>query len=155
MTFIDLDVRICIDSWCKNIYTLQAVLTCTNNLFWAEICKILEMFTSKIFWFCQLLTTALLESAEEGERPQKWFHGVPLPVPTLFANVAGLGGSVGCAVRLKTRRSRVQSPLRSATFFRGDRSWNIFYGHSLLSCWFKKGSCQFLAKESAQYWLTA
>ena len=33
---------------------------------------------------------------------------------------AGLGGSVGCAVRLETRRSRVQPPPRSATFFRGD-----------------------------------
>ena len=33
---------------------------------------------------------------------------------------AGVGGSVGCAVRLKTRRSRVQPPPRSATFFRGD-----------------------------------
>ena len=32
---------------------------------------------------------------------------------------AGLGGSVGCAVRLETRMSRVQPPLRSATFFRG------------------------------------
>ena len=32
---------------------------------------------------------------------------------------AGLGGSVGCAVRLETRRSRVQPPPRSATFFRG------------------------------------
>ena len=28
--------------------------------------------------------------------------------------------SVGCAVRLETRRSRVQPPPRSATFFRGD-----------------------------------
>ena len=46
---------------------------------------------------------------------------------------AGLGGSVGCAVRLETRRSRVQPPPRSATFFRGDWSWNIFYGHSLSS----------------------
>ena len=45
----------------------------------------------------------------------------------------GLGGSVGCAVRLETRRLRVQPPLRSATFFRGDWSWNIFYGHSLTS----------------------
>ena len=33
---------------------------------------------------------------------------------------AGLGGSVGCADRLETRRSRVQPPPRSATFFRGD-----------------------------------
>ena len=46
---------------------------------------------------------------------------------------AGLGGSVGCTVRLETRRSRVQPPSRSATFFRGDWSWNIFYGHSLPS----------------------
>ena len=45
----------------------------------------------------------------------------------------GLGGSVGCAVRLETRRSRVQPPPRLATFFRGDWSWNIFYGHSLPS----------------------
>ena len=41
----------------------------------------------------------------------------------------------------------------SATFFRGDWSWNIFYGHALPSL-IKKGSCQFLAKECAQYWLT-
>ena len=45
----------------------------------------------------------------------------------------GPGGSVGCAVRLETRRSWVQPPPRSATFFRGDWSWNIFYGHSLPS----------------------
>ena len=32
----------------------------------------------------------------------------------------GLRGSVGCAVRLETRRSLVQHPPRSATFFRGD-----------------------------------
>ena len=46
---------------------------------------------------------------------------------------AGLGGSVGFAVWLETRRSRVQPPPRSATFFRGEWSWNIFYGHSLPS----------------------
>ena len=33
---------------------------------------------------------------------------------------AGLGGSVGCAIRLETRRSRVKPPPRPATFFRGD-----------------------------------
>ena len=31
------------------------------------------------------------------------------------------------------QRSRVHPPPRSATFFRGDWSWNIFYGHSLPS----------------------
>ena len=46
---------------------------------------------------------------------------------------AGLGGSVGCAIRLETRRSRVQPLPWSATFFRRDWSWNIFYGHSLPS----------------------
>ena len=51
-------------------------------------------------------------------------------VPLYFS---GLGGSVGSAVRLETRRSRVQLPPRSATFFRGDWSWNIFYGYSLPS----------------------
>ena len=45
---------------------------------------------------------------------------------------AGLGGSVGCAVQLETR-SRVRPPPRSVTFFCGDWSWNIFYGHSLPS----------------------
>ena len=51
----------------------------------------------------------------------------------MYCMAAGLGGSVGCAVRLETRRSRVQPPPRSATFFRRDWSWNIFYGHSLPS----------------------
>ena len=34
--------------------------------------------------------------------------------------LAGLGGAVGCAIRLETRRSRVQTRPRSATFFQGD-----------------------------------
>ena len=46
---------------------------------------------------------------------------------------ASLGGSVGCPIWLETRRSQVQPPPRSATFFCGDWSWNIFYGHSLPS----------------------
>ena len=40
--------------------------------------------------------------------------------PCVILFLAGLGGSVGCAVRLETRKSRVQSPPRSATFCRGD-----------------------------------
>ena len=49
-----------------------------------------------------------------------------------------------------------QPPPWSATFFRGDWSWNIFFLRSFSPFpWFKKGSCQFLAKECAQYWLTA
>ena len=38
-------------------------------------------------------------------------------------------------------------------------SWRLIMKYFLLSFspfrWFKKGSCQFLAKECAQYWLTA
>ena len=37
-------------------------------------------------------------------------------------------------------------------------SWRLIMKYFLRSfshfCWFKKGSCQFLAKECAQYWLT-
>ena len=47
------------------------------------------------------------------------FH-VLLLGAVLLLDIAGLGGSVGCAVRLETRRSRVQPSPRSATFFRGD-----------------------------------
>ena len=36
-------------------------------------------------------------------------------------------------VRLETRRLLVQPPPRSATFFRVDWSWNIYYSHSLPS----------------------
>ena len=38
-----------------------------------------------------------------------------------FSYIKGdFGGSVGCAVQLETRRSRVQPLPRSATCFRGD-----------------------------------
>ena len=43
-------------------------------------------------------------------------------LPVKSVTVAGLDGSGGCAVRLETRRSRVQPPPRSATFFCGDGS---------------------------------
>ena len=57
----------------------------------------------------------------------------------VITSSAGLGGSVGCAVRLETRRSRVQPPPRSATFFREDWSWNIFLRSFSPFRWFKKG----------------
>ena len=46
--------------------------------------------------------------------------GDKLHIHLLNVVVADLGGSVGCAVRLQTRKSQVQPPPRSATFFRGD-----------------------------------
>ena len=54
-------------------------------------------------------------------------------IQLVAGHTAGVDGSVGCAVWLETRRSRVQPPPRSAIFFRGYWSWNIFYGHSLPS----------------------
>ena len=35
-------------------------------------------------------------------------------------------------------------------YFRGDWSWNIFYGHSRPFCWFTKAWCQLQAKVWAQ-----
>ena len=61
--------------------------------------------------------------------------------------MAGLGGSVGCAVWLETRRSRVHPPPRSATFFRGDWSWNIFYAHSLPSADSRRAVVSFWRKK--------
>ena len=62
---------------------------------------------------------------------------------------AGLGGSVGCAVRLATRRS---IPAEVGNIL----SWRLIMKYFLWSFspfhWFKKGSCQLLAKECAQYW---
>ena len=47
------------------------------------------------------------------------------------------------------------TPARSATFFRGDLTMKYFLrSFSPFHC-FKEGSCQFLAKECAHYWLTA
>ena len=67
----------------------------------------------------------------------------------LYTNVYhhdGLGGSVWCALRLETRRSWVQPPPRSATFFHGDWSQNIFYSHSLPSTDSRKAVVSFWRK---------
>ena len=61
---------------------------------------------------------------------------------------ADLGGSVGCPVRLEIRRSQVQPPPRSATFFRGDWSWNIFYGHSVPSADSRRAVVSFWGKNA-------
>ena len=50
------------------------------------------------------------------------------------------------ADRLETRRSRVQPLPRSATFFRGDWSWNIFYGYSLPSAGSRRAVISFWRK---------
>ena len=75
----------------------------------------------------------LQESSGTGGLPTLLKELSYLDIWPFYGKVIGLGGSVGCAIRLETRRSRVQPPPRSATFLRGDWSWNIFYGHSLPS----------------------
>ena len=47
------------------------------------------------------------------------------------------------------------TPTRSATFFRGDLIMKYFLRSFSPFRQLKDGSCQFLAKECAQYWLTA
>ena len=90
--------------------------------------------------------------AKSADWDQTWFtfcHSTKY-----FKTQAGLGGSVWCAIRLETRRSRVHPPPRSATFFHGDWSWNIFYGHSLPFADSRRAVVSFWRK-NAQYWLTA
>ena len=53
-------------------------------------------------------------------RLEKMLSGNKYTSRSSLDSAVGLGCSVGCAVRLETRRSRVQPPPRSATFFRGD-----------------------------------
>ena len=58
----------------------------------------------------------------QGHRPRKknmLKHDLGCPA-TVLIRMAGLGGSVGCAIRLEIRRLRVRPPPRSPTFFRGD-----------------------------------
>ena len=94
-------------------------------MFWAEIWKI-EFFIWKLHQCYIYINIFLLYFL-------CIYIYIYIYMYTHTKNIAGLGGSVGCAVRLETRRSRVQPPTRSATLFRGDWSWNIFYGHSLPS----------------------
>ena len=61
-------------------------------------------------------------------------------------SLSSLCGSVGCAVQLETRRSRIQPPPRLATLFHGDWLWNIFCGHSLLSADSKRAVVSFWQK---------
>ena len=96
----------------------------------------LQVFSQTIIWLkistCRKYWMSLIHFLIP-YLPQIFEHLTLYLIFLLNIQQAGLGGSVGCAVRLETRRSRVQPPPRSATFFRGDWSWNIFYGHSLPS----------------------
>ena len=58
-------------------------------------------------------------------------------------------------VRLVIRKLRIRPLSGSATFFRGDWSWNIFYGHSLLSTDSRRAVVSFWGKNVHRYRLTA
>ena len=58
-------------------------------------------------------------------------------------------------IRLLSRRWWVQSPPGLAKFFSGDWSWNIFYGHSLLSADSRRSVVSFWWKNVHTYWLIA
>ena len=47
------------------------------------------------------------------------------------------------------------TPAKSATFFCGDWSWNIFYVHSLSSADSRRAEMSVSGKICAQYWLTS
>ena len=110
----------------------------THVFFLSELSHILELFpfykiTLKSH-ICIVVTImgkqcwsqAVLESGSWGhsvlQTPALVFFTDAYNPLTLKAQITtvGLGGSIGCAVRLETRRSRYQPPPRSATFFRGD-----------------------------------
>ena len=71
-----------------------------------------------------------------------------------FAPNTGLGGSVGCAVRLETRRSRVQPPRQSRQHSFVEIDHEIF-STIILSLQLIEGQLSVSEKECAQYWLTA
>ena len=86
----------------------------------------------------------VLKGAIEGQCPSCIVRRVSSVVR--YQQFAGLSGSVGCALRLETRRSRVRPTPSPATFFHGDWSWNIFYGHCLPSADSKRAVVSFWRK---------
>ena len=57
-------------------------------------------------------------------------------------------------VRLVIRSLRARSSPGRAIFFRGDLSWNVFYGHSLPSVDSRRAVVSFWRKNVHRYWLT-
>ena len=113
------------------ISVTSCLISCAQILFWEGVYskgKGLAPNRTKLFFFW-------VDSFMKGVRRNvdRVASTENVSIPLHREACAGLGGSVGCTVRLETRRSRVQPPPRSATFFCGDWSWNIFYGHSLPS----------------------
>ena len=87
--------------------------------------------------------------------PAEYFWLQPMSFSLFFhLTKASLNGSAGCASDWWSEGCRFD-PLWVDNIL----SWRLNIKYFLWSfppfCWFKMGSCQFLAKECAQYWLTA
>ena len=131
-------------------------------------------------WKHNLTSRTCIKQSHRGQRTSMYMYTYSKgswetgfhPLNTLFMNnvewtavwvsvenqnrmVAGLGGSVGCAVRLWDQEVAGSTPAEVGNIL----SWRLIMKYFLRSFspfrWFKKGSCQFLAKECAQYCLTA
>ena len=84
--------------------------------------------------------------------PGKIFYKIAITLMQIWI-FAGLGGSVGCASDWWAEGfgfdpRQVGNILSLRVFMK------YFLGSFSPFRWFKKGSCQFVAKESAQYWFT-
>ena len=66
-----------------------------------------------------------------------------------------LGGSVGCASDWWLRGWEFNTTPQVGNILSRKLIMKYFLWSFFPFCWYKKGSCQFLAKECAQYWLTA
>ena len=71
----------------------------------------------------------------------------------LYVCPAGPSGSVWCGLT-DDQEIVGSTPAGLATSFHGDLIMKYFLQSFSPFRWFKKGSCQFLVKECAQYWLT-
>ena len=91
----------------------------------------------KLVWFCTsktILSPSLLADFLLSVPPPRWLSWM--------------------RVQLVIRRLLVR-PRQVGNIISWSLIKNILNGHSLTFCWFKKGNCQFLAKECAKYSLTA
>ena len=82
------------------------------------------------------------------------------PLRPVYPNTLGKYGTLLLVAQLDARPTGDQEVAGSTPAKVGNiLSWRLIMKYFLRSFspfrWFKKGSCQFLAKECAQYWLTA
>ena len=104
-----------------------------NRFSWRK--KMIKLFANSEYMYLEQTPLGLncLLNTLFGDSRLKWVEHHKMPVKPHHMFTCRPRWRSWMRVRLETRRSRVRPPPRSATFFRGDWSWNIFYGHSLPS----------------------